>query len=336
MDKVSRLLWADSLKGLLMILVILGHAIQGYMPEACFHNHVWNLIYSFHMPAFMAVSGYFAYRVHRVWGGKLSTCKRRFLQLLVPYFAWSIVSMIVSGEVTFLKLENIFLHPDTSFWFLWVLFWINILFVLGQWIAEKCHLDELIPISTICVVLLGMMVGLEFRLFGFQFLAYYFLFYTLGYVVHRFSFLQVSKNGVLVLLLFAWFCLAWSWEMHELPNWMPMIPHVPASLLHYAYRGGTAMLAVFFLLGVAPKVLNSDKGIVTRNIREIGVVSLGYYTCHLTLMGYVVDGLKALMNHVNDGIIITSIFVISLVITYIVVEFLKKNIYTARVLLGKI
>lgn len=68
MDKVSRLLWADSLKGLLMILVILGHAIQGYMPEACFHNHVWNLIYSFHMPAFMAVSGYFAYRVHRVWG----------------------------------------------------------------------------------------------------------------------------------------------------------------------------------------------------------------------------------------------------------------------------
>lgn len=67
-NKVSRLLWADSLKGLLMILVILGHAIQVYMPEACFHNHVWNLIYSFHMPAFMAVSGYFAYRVHRNGG----------------------------------------------------------------------------------------------------------------------------------------------------------------------------------------------------------------------------------------------------------------------------
>lgn len=65
----SRLLWADSLKGLLMILVILGHAIQGCKPEECFHNHVWNLIYSFHMPAFMAVSGYFAYRVQRNGGG---------------------------------------------------------------------------------------------------------------------------------------------------------------------------------------------------------------------------------------------------------------------------
>lgn len=33
-----------------------------------FHNHLWNMIYSFHMPAFMTVSGYFAYRVHRNGG----------------------------------------------------------------------------------------------------------------------------------------------------------------------------------------------------------------------------------------------------------------------------
>lgn len=63
-----RLLWADSLKGWLMLLVILGHAIQTVMPEACYQNHIWNLIYSFHMPAFMAVSGYFAYRANRCGG----------------------------------------------------------------------------------------------------------------------------------------------------------------------------------------------------------------------------------------------------------------------------
>ena len=54
-----------------MVLVVLGHAIQGVMPETCFTDHLWNLIYSFHMPAFMAVSGYFAYRaVKPVGGGK--------------------------------------------------------------------------------------------------------------------------------------------------------------------------------------------------------------------------------------------------------------------------
>ena len=71
-----RLLWADSLKGWLMLLVILGHAIQTVMPEACYQNHIWNLIYSFHMPAFMAVSGYFAYRANRYGGGQISVLEK--------------------------------------------------------------------------------------------------------------------------------------------------------------------------------------------------------------------------------------------------------------------
>lgn len=69
MIQSKRLLWTDSLKGWLMILVVFGHAMQSVMPDGCFHNHLWNMIYSFHMPAFMTVSGYFAYRVHRNGGG---------------------------------------------------------------------------------------------------------------------------------------------------------------------------------------------------------------------------------------------------------------------------
>lgn len=58
----ERLIWADSLKGWLMILVILGHAIQIVMGKGCGESHLWNIIYSFHMSAFMAVSGWLAYR----------------------------------------------------------------------------------------------------------------------------------------------------------------------------------------------------------------------------------------------------------------------------------
>lgn len=58
----SRLIWADSLKGWLILLVILGHAIQSTLGADCDSNHVWNLIYSFHMPAFMAVSGWLTFR----------------------------------------------------------------------------------------------------------------------------------------------------------------------------------------------------------------------------------------------------------------------------------
>ena len=59
----KRLIWADSLKGILIILVVLGHAIQYTLKDGCYTNHMWNIIYSFHMHAFMAVSGYLAYRV---------------------------------------------------------------------------------------------------------------------------------------------------------------------------------------------------------------------------------------------------------------------------------
>lgn len=55
----ERLIWADSLKGWLILLVILGHAIQSTLGKWCFDNHLWNFIYSFHMPAFIAVSRWF-------------------------------------------------------------------------------------------------------------------------------------------------------------------------------------------------------------------------------------------------------------------------------------
>ena len=68
LDKSKRLNWVDSLKGLLIILVILGHSIQYTIGNACYFNHLWNIIYSFHMPAFMAVSGFLAYIK---WGGAI-------------------------------------------------------------------------------------------------------------------------------------------------------------------------------------------------------------------------------------------------------------------------
>lgn len=52
-----------------MLLVILGHAIQSTLTKDCFDNYLWNLIYSFHMPAFMAVSGWLAYRPETTGGG---------------------------------------------------------------------------------------------------------------------------------------------------------------------------------------------------------------------------------------------------------------------------
>lgn len=114
-------------------------------------------------------------------------------------------------------------------------------------------MDEIIPIGITCLLLLGIMVGLNLRVFGFQFLAYYYLFYFLGYVIRRFNKLQLTNKSSMICLGLLWAVLAWFWNMHELPVWMPRIPHCPTSLLQYAYRGVTAILAVWLLWALHAK-----------------------------------------------------------------------------------
>lgn len=55
----------DELRGLLMILVVIGHIIQFVTyPETFDDNIVFRIIYSFHMPLFMLLSGYVSQIVH--------------------------------------------------------------------------------------------------------------------------------------------------------------------------------------------------------------------------------------------------------------------------------
>lgn len=194
MDK-KRIIWADSLKGWLILLVVLGHSIQTILGDDCFENHLWNFIYSFHMPAFMAVSGYWAYRknYNKSSVNIFDYCKKRYWQLLIPYFIWSFFRIIVSGEYNFEAFSALLLHPDMYLWFLWVLFWISVIVEFIKWLSRRLHIDELILISSLCIIGIIIMVGLDFRLLGFQFLAYYMLFYTLGYCVRRCNLFIIKK-----------------------------------------------------------------------------------------------------------------------------------------------
>lgn len=84
----------DALKGLTVFLVVLGHIVAR---EADFHM-LYNLIYSFHMPLFMFLSGCTAVLSYRRrTGSDGAYLKRRFLNILVPYFAWAFLLPIMSA-----------------------------------------------------------------------------------------------------------------------------------------------------------------------------------------------------------------------------------------------
>ena len=195
-------------------------------------------------------------------------------------------------------------------------------------------MDEIIPIGITCMVLLGIMVGLNLRVFGFQFLAYYYLFYFLGYAMRRFNKLQHTGKPSMICLGLLWTILAWVWNMHELPIWMPRIPHCPTSLLQYTYRGVTATLAIVVIVGIARKVLNSSNRF-NRFIQEIGILSLGIYTCHLTLMDYIIKSLRFINPSNSEEILIILGFTICGFLSWVIVNLLKKNKIAAHFFLGK-
>lgn len=55
----KRIYYWDNLKGLLIILVVLGHYLEYLISEYSSLEYCWTAIYSFHMPAFILTTGYF-------------------------------------------------------------------------------------------------------------------------------------------------------------------------------------------------------------------------------------------------------------------------------------
>ncbi|MDD5200809.1 MAG: acyltransferase family protein [Terrimicrobiaceae bacterium] len=130
----------DFLKGFLIILVVYGHIIQylGYtsasqwIDSGFWTNPVFKLIYMFHMPLFMAISGYLAAE---------SICRkstaeiivRRFQQLIVPVICWTVLYDVFFLVPDGVRNGSIHLTAGSiisrisrdawfNFWFLWAVF----------------------------------------------------------------------------------------------------------------------------------------------------------------------------------------------------------------------
>ena len=333
--ETKRFIWADALKGWLIILVVLGHAIQNTLGDACLTNHVWNIIYSFHMAAFMAVSGYVAFRPGSEWGGRFvcNTIWRRFRQLMVPFVLWTVITQLVGGSIDIERFGLYLLYPDKGLWFLCVLFFINVIFLSGSYLAEKIKVRQEWVIVAICLLLVATMVLFEVRVFGFQFIAYYFLFYVMGYFYHKHEEHLAIRNGfVLVLLGISWAVMAWFWNMHELPPFMKGLP-LPETITQYAYRFITAAIAIYLLLVLSPCVLNSPLS-WNHPFVALGNISLGIYAVHFMFLKMWVELFQG-MGMVED-VVIACTFIATLAITWIVVWLLSKRNVTATWLLGKI
>ncbi len=138
----NRELLPDVLKGFAILMVVFGHCIQECngvdfkSNTMYFQDKVYQFIYSFHMPLFMMISGYFAWdSIEKMQnsGKKWKMLIKRSVMLTAPILGWTCFDYIRlyaefqreyyafwSLELLVKSFANSLL---TNAWFLWAVFW---------------------------------------------------------------------------------------------------------------------------------------------------------------------------------------------------------------------
>lgn len=152
MEGRQRDLLPDVLKGFGIILMVLGHCIQSgsglaYLENACyFEDKLYQFIYSFHMPLFMVISGYYA------WGSlqraqsareRRRMVARRCVCLIVPNIVWKILEFayLLAADIYIYRgtgtlLRDVGIGILTNFWFLWAVLYAFLLVCLMHYLLR--------------------------------------------------------------------------------------------------------------------------------------------------------------------------------------------------------
>ncbi len=199
----------DILKGVAVISVLLGHAVQrgiGINGGVFFDNYIFKVIYSYHMPLFMLLSGYVLAKFTKDYN--LTYLLKKARRLLLPTILWSYIiwgirnfdfvgikQFIVFPDSFLEYTKTLFFHPDLILWFLYDIFIFNIWFFIQNNINKKkdTYLGILLSIFFYLILLL-----LPPDIFGIYSLQTYFPIYAFGYYLKEDYLKQFSWKYILI------------------------------------------------------------------------------------------------------------------------------------------
>lgn len=146
-NKKERNIKIDIIKGISIFLVLWGHYIQyTTLDEGYYDNWIFKIIYSFHMPLFMLISGYLFY-------GTLN--KNNMKQILVSRLKGFIIPLIICSVISWLftsmykrNFNIIYLwdiFTKVHLWFLWSIIASSLcLAFIQKFLPKAIHIPSLI------------------------------------------------------------------------------------------------------------------------------------------------------------------------------------------------
>jgi fucose 4-O-acetylase-like acetyltransferase len=133
-SSTRRVFYFDNAKFILIFLVVFGHVISPLKGQDYFLLSLYSVIFLFHMPAFILISGCFS-KGYNKKGYLLKTVKK----ILLPYLIFQVVYSVFyywNGHESSLKFD--LFQPHWTLWFLLSLFWWNLLlyvFAKLKWVG---------------------------------------------------------------------------------------------------------------------------------------------------------------------------------------------------------
>ena len=238
----ERNLLIDILKGFAILLVVLGHSVQYNLPGRFDESLIFRVIYSFHMPLFMFLSGYVNFGS---FDGSFGKLLQRLRSLILPYFSWFLLMFGYSCLFVYFRggefpdfhssLLELIKSPDRAgLWFLWVLALNCLMLFLSLGITRK--FEEIIML--LMVVLLNVVVA-KFKISyaGLVPLSWHLLFFCLGYTTAKYKWgtkRAFKYVGIVSLVAFPFLALNWERSMH-MPLFLLLIKGITWKymLLHF-------------------------------------------------------------------------------------------------------
>ena len=250
--KANRDPFFDNAKILLMLLVVLGHVLQYGQGILCTATNKW--IYSFHMPLFVFLSGYFTKVENR------DKFIKGLLKLVETYAVFTIVhvciSFLLGKGVSFL---NMLLIPRWTLWYLLSLIWWRIVLYIIPLSIRNNHIMLVVISVILCLIMGWIPIGMAFsfhRTFSF------FPFFMLGYVAAQtgtINRIKLSPFFAIAIMLIIW-CV---YYMNILPLNLSLLMqkngynHYDNPLLAFLFRFGwlffASLMSVCFLSVVSRK-----------------------------------------------------------------------------------
>ena len=221
----------DMLKYILVCLVVLGHLLECTFSTNPINEKVYLFIYSFHMPAFILLSGYFFEKIE--WGKSWQSSVNLLLVAIIfqiLYFG-DPLGEFVRGGVKFGSLDGLYSNVVHLYkpvvWYIVALAWWRIIFMLIpiRWLEYK----RMLLIGTIVLSIIVGWIPLD-HAFVFQRTFAFFPYFILGYIAK-------SKKWKEWLKSIKWYYPAVIVALYSLI--LCIVPHIPLSMLEQCFSYGS-------------------------------------------------------------------------------------------------